>query len=317
MEPAPEQELAYAGALAALPRMSQPLLRRLLASKGVAACWRAVQGGLATTLLTECGVPPGARRYLGPAAARWTEAMPGDPMQQLALWRGDGIRVALAAELVRGGALATHPRAPAVVFRAGSAPEESAPRVSIVGTRSCTHYGQSVAAELAGALAVRGIEVVSGLEPGIESSAIAGALSGTSPVLRGPCAIVPGGLRGAMAAGGPLLARLLQRGTVWSEAPPDAPGERWRSFRRDVLLALFAEVVVVIEAHPGSGALAVAELAAEAGIAVAAVPGSIRSSASAGTNALLTEGAQLVRGVDDVLGLIELAGGSVASTAAR
>jgi DNA processing protein len=63
--------------------------------------------------------------------------------------------------------------------------------------------------------------------------------------------------------------------------------------------------VVIIEAGEKSGALITAEHAAEQGRTVFAVPGPIDSATSAGTNALLREGAVLVRGADDIIEELE------------
>ena len=176
------------------------------------------------------------------------------------------------------------------------------PRVALVGTRSCTHYGESVAGELAGTLVGLGIEVVSGLDAGIESAVQRALLGSSAPNL----AVAAGGLA-PREDRDRLAEQVAGRGTLLSEAPPAAPPERWRYFRRNLLLSLLPEVLVVVEAHERGGVLALAEAAAAAGVTVAAVPGSVRSSASVGTNRLLAEGAQLVRDAGDVLGLLSLA----------
>jgi DNA processing protein len=64
--------------------------------------------------------------------------------------------------------------------------------------------------------------------------------------------------------------------------------------------------VVVAEAPERSGALITANLAADQGRQVFAVPGSVNSELSRGTHALLRDGARLVESVDDVLDEISL-----------
>jgi len=64
---------------------------------------------------------------------------------------------------------------------------------------------------------------------------------------------------------------------------------------------MVARGVLVTEGSFQSGSLITARLALEAGREVLAVPGPITSKGSEGTNALIADGARLVRGVEDVL----------------
>jgi DNA processing protein len=65
--------------------------------------------------------------------------------------------------------------------------------------------------------------------------------------------------------------------------------------------------VLVVEATVRSGALITADYAAEQGRDVFAVPGSILARGSAGTNALIRDGAKIVLGPEDVLEELNLA----------
>jgi DNA processing protein len=64
---------------------------------------------------------------------------------------------------------------------------------------------------------------------------------------------------------------------------------------------------VVVECHHRGGSFHTVAAALARGVIVTAVPGSVRSPASAGTNRLLVEGAVPVRDVEDVLTAVELA----------
>jgi DNA processing protein len=203
--------------------------------------------------------------------------------------------------------LAADHQAPAVRFATGDITAlEGRPRVAVVGTRAATAYGRSVAADLGRGLARAGAVVVSGVAPGIEAAAHAGALSvdGAAPVV---------GVLGT-----PLDARatpsqqalqdaIRNRGAVLSEISPGVRGARWWFAVRTRVIAALAHVVVVVECHHRGGSLHTVTGALARGVTVAAVPGSVRSPASAGTNRLLVEGAVPVRDVDDVLTAIELA----------
>jgi DNA processing protein len=75
-----------------------------------------------------------------------------------------------------------------------------------------------------------------------------------------------------------------------------------RSFpARNRVMAALAGMTVVVEAAARSGSLITADLAAEFGRDLGAVPGPVTSRASAGPNELLAGGACLVRDAQDVL----------------
>jgi DNA processing protein len=71
-------------------------------------------------------------------------------------------------------------------------------------------------------------------------------------------------------------------------------------------LAALAQVVVVVESHRGGGSMLTVDAAARRGVPVLAVPGSVRSAASAGTNTLLADGCAPVRDAADVLAALGL-----------
>ena len=65
------------------------------------------------------------------------------------------------------------------------------PRVTIVGSRGVSTYGQQVTAQLAGELAERGFVVVSGLALGVDGTAHQGALAaGSITIAVLPCGLV-------------------------------------------------------------------------------------------------------------------------------
>ena len=66
-------------------------------------------------------------------------------------------------------------------------------------------------------------------------------------------------------------------------------------------MAALAGMTVVVEAAERSGSLITADLAADLGRDLGAVPGPVNSRSSAGPNNLLAGGACLVRGAQDVL----------------
>ena len=177
--------------------------------------------------------------------------------------------------------------------------------MALVGTRSPTRYGIGVAAQFGADLAALGVSVVSGLALGIDGAAHEGATASGAP----PIAVVAGGLddpyprRNAR-----LWARVAEQGAVYSESPAGVRTEKWRFPVRNRLLAMLSDVVVVVESRHRGGALYTVEAAAARGIPVGAVPGSIRSPTSEGTNRLLADGCFPVCGVDDILTALALRG---------
>jgi DNA processing protein len=100
-------------------------------------------------------------------------------------------------------------------------------------------------------------------------------------------------------------------GCLLSEAPPGAPPEAWRFPARNRILAALADLVVVVESHAAGGSMLTVDAAIKRGTTVMAVPGSVRSPSSAGTNRLLAEGCPPVAEVDDVLCALSLEGVAV------
>jgi DNA processing protein len=140
--------------------------------------------------------------------------------------------------------------------------------------------------------------VVSGLALGIDGAAHAGALAGPTP----PAAVVATGLDVVYPRRHVELWRAVgERGVLLSEYPLGVWPERWRFPARNRIIAALADVVVVVESHERGGSMHTVESALERGRTVMAVPGSVRSPASAGTNALLAAGSPPARDATDVL----------------
>lgn len=170
--------------------------------------------------------------------------------------------------------------------------------VTIVGSRRATTYGREVARELGREVGTAGLVVVSGLAFGIDACSHRGALDAgghTIAVLGcGPDRPYPASNRG-------LWRQVAETGAVISELPPGSTPWRWTFPARNRIMAALAGMTVVVEAATRSGSLITADLAAELGRDLGAVPGPVTSRASAGPNELLAGGACVVRGGQDVL----------------
>ncbi|OBF57511.1 DNA protecting protein DprA [Mycobacterium sp. 852002-50816_SCH5313054-b] len=172
---------------------------------------------------------------------------------------------------------------------------------AVVGTRAATAYGEQVAADLAAGLVERDVTVVSGGAYGIDGAAHRAALDCEGSTV----AVLAGGLDIPYPAGhSGLLHRVGRTGLLFSEYPPGVRPARHRFLTRNRLVAAVAGAAVVVEAGLRSGAANTAAWARALGRVVAAVPGPVTSSASAGCHALLRNGAQLVTRADDVVELV-------------
>jgi DNA processing protein len=105
-----------------------------------------------------------------------------------------------------------------------------------------------------------------------------------------------------------LFERVAAQGAVVSESPAGGRTEKWRFPERNRLLAGLSDVVVVVESRHHSGTEHTVRAAAERGVPVGAVPGSIRSKTSEGPNALLADGCFPVRDEGDILMALGLVG---------
>lgn len=174
--------------------------------------------------------------------------------------------------------------------------------VAIVGSRASTAYGEHLAAEIAGGAGDAGWCVVSGGAYGIDGAAHRAALTTSTPTV----AMMAGGVDRPYPAGhADLLAAVMRTGAIVSEVPVGYAPYRQRFLNRNRMIAT-AAATCVVEAAERSGALSTANVAADCGRPVGAVPGPVTSIGSTGCHRLIRDGmAVLVRSWAD---LAELAG---------
>jgi DNA processing protein len=196
-------------------------------------------------------------------------------------------------------------RAPWMLYVAGAAQRleqlGAQPTVAIVGTRRATDYGMEMARSLARGLAASGVTVAGALADGIAVAALQGALEADGKTLT----VLDGGLDIACPARRRTLCRRLRAaGSVLAELPCGSGPRNWCQAARERTVVGLAQLTIVVEADDDSGELLSARVAKALNRTVAAVPGRVTSPVSRGTNALLMNGAALVRGPGDVLELL-------------
>lgn len=188
---------------------------------------------------------------------------------------------------------------PVVLYYKGRLPDfDGLPLIAVVGTRSASSYGLTIAKRMGSQIAACGGIVVSGMAYGIDGMAMRGALSAGSPVVGvlgcGVDVVYPLSNRA-------LFADTEQCGCILSEFLPGTPPTKWNFPKRNRLLSGLSCGVLVVEAPEKSGALITAARAAEQGRDVFVVPGNIDTASCAGSNALLRDGAIAVGSGWDVL----------------
>ena len=193
---------------------------------------------------------------------------------------------------------------PPVLYVRGTLLPEDECCLAVVGTRRATVYGRQVTEELVTDLARNGITIVSGLAKGIDSIAHRAALEAGARTI----AVFGCGLDIVYPAENAKLAReIMEHGALISEYPLGTKPKADNFPRRNRIMSGLSLGVLVIEAGESSGALITANQALEQNREVFAVPGSILSPASRGTNHLIQEGAKLVRNYVDILEELNLA----------
>lgn len=293
--PLPPGQRSALAALLSLPALGPARLRALLDRFGEpAAAWDAVRSGRLHDVPLRGA---GDREQL---VARWRAAAAADPpAEALARHRRAGVTVLAPGDPDWPRALTEDPEPPAALFVRGDPSLLDALSVAVVGTRRCTAAGASVARTLGADLAAAGIRVVSGLAVGIDGAAHRGALhAGGRPigvVATGLDVVYPRRHR-------ELWDAVATEGVLASEAALGVTVERWRFPSRNRLIAAFATVVVVVESPSRGGSLSTVDAAADRHTPVLAVPGSVLSEQSRGTNQLLFDGAGMARDAADILG---------------
>ncbi|HEX2618858.1 MAG TPA: DNA-processing protein DprA, partial [Phototrophicaceae bacterium] len=200
--------------------------------------------------------------------------------------------------------LKTLPDAPPLLYVIGELLLEDHRALAVVGTRKSTRYGHDAAFDLSGKLAAQGVTIVSGLAPGIDAAAHEGALRAKGRTV----AVLGSGIDIIYPREHLELARRIARqGALISEFPIGTPPEGRNFPRRNRVISGLAFGVMVVEAPQDSGALITANIAAEQGRDVFAVPASIYNPMGTGTNRLIQDGAKLVMGIDDILDEVNLA----------
>ncbi|MFZ3151956.1 MAG: DNA-processing protein DprA [Anaerolineaceae bacterium] len=203
---------------------------------------------------------------------------------------------------------------PPVLYYRGSIEPQDELAIAIVGTRNVTSYGRQLTKDTAAYLAGNGVTIVSGLARGVDAIAHQAALDiggRTLAVLGcGVDVIYPPEHR-------KLAEKIIRQGALISDYFPGTQPEGANFPPRNRIISGLSRGTVVIEAGERSGALITAKFSVEQGREVFAVPGSVLSPMSRGTNNLLASGAIPMTNPAIVLDSLQLASRVSLPTAER
>jgi DNA processing protein len=176
------------------------------------------------------------------------------------------------------------------------------PCVAIVGSRRLSAYGREVTHKLSKALAERGVVIVSGLALGVDSVAHRAALEAGGQTI----AVLPSSVEKPYPSSHQHLSEeiITQGGALVSEYPRGTIAYKSNFLARNRIIAALAGAVLITEAAERSGSLNTARYGLELDRDVLAVPGSIYSPTSTGTNNLIKAGALPVTCVEDILHIL-------------
>ena len=198
-------------------------------------------------------------------------------------------------------ALLEIPQPPENLLIIGELPKEELVYLCLVGSRKFTSYGREACEKIIAGLRGYPIAIVSGFAMGIDTIAHKAAMKAGLKTL-----VFPGSGLSAEAMYPKTNVQMIDEvvnngGCLISEFEPDFKATQWSFPMRNRLMAGISKAVLVIEGEERSGTLITARLTVEYNRDLLAVPGSIFSPSSKGTNKLIRAGATPVTSAEDVL----------------
>jgi DNA processing protein len=188
---------------------------------------------------------------------------------------------------------------PPCLFIKGALPPAATPYFAVVGTRKASPYGKQCTSKLSGELASSGFAICSGLAYGIDMAAHHAALESGGITV----AVLAGGIDNIYTdPKGKLWPGIVEHGALISEEWIGSELTPAKFPKRNRIIAGLCRGTLVVESDLKGGALITADSALEQNREVFAVPGSIFSPQSRGTNMLIQQGrAKAVMSIEDIL----------------
>jgi len=221
-----------------------------------------------------------------------------EPERELEILEKEDIKIIIYEDKDYPPMLRHLPDAPVILYVKGKLLPQDSISVAVVGTRKPTSYGRLVVEELIKELSKYNLTIVSGLAYGIDALAHEFAIKNGLRTI----AVLGNGLGVCYpAANKKLQLKIPSYGALISEFPYKFTPTKTSFPQRNRIIAALSLGTVVIEADMQSGAIITAKFALDLGKDVFAVPGSIFSKQSRGTNYLIKTGAKIVTSAEDII----------------
>ncbi len=187
---------------------------------------------------------------------------------------------------------------PSVLYIKGNYSNKDEYSVSVVGSRRPTNYGRIVTDKFCKHFVECGLTTVSGLASGIDTQTHISTLNNNGKTV----AVLGNGLLDYYPKENKKLQETIyEKGAVISEFPLRQRPDKINFPRRNRIVAALSKATLVVEAALKSGSLITAELAAEYGKDVYAVPGPVYARYSEGPNSLIKNGAFVALKPEDII----------------
>ncbi|MFG6148927.1 DNA-processing protein DprA [Halobacillus sp. B23F22_1] len=195
--------------------------------------------------------------------------------------------------------LRTIPDPPLMLYARGNIQHLHTPlNLSVVGTRTPSHYAFSAMNKILPPLVQANFTIVSGMAKGIDQHAHKIALGHNGKTI----AVIGSGFHHLYPKNHQqLFDNLAKNHIIISEYPPDQPPKKYHFPERNRIISGLSEATLVIEARVRSGSLITVDQALEQGRDIYAVPGPVGASTSEGCHHIIQQGARLVQSYEDIL----------------
>jgi DNA processing protein len=277
-------------ALNLLPKIGPIRVRRLLAAFGNPA---SILGAAKDRLMRVDGIGEETAKIL----QSWQDH--ADPAAELREAAERGISIVTQENADYPSPLREAYDPPLLLYVWGKLEPRDRHAIGVVGSRRATHYGTQATRKFSYQLAHSGFTIISGLARGIDTSAHEAAVAANGRTV----AVIGSGLAQLYPPENLSLAEKIAsgHGAVVSEFPLHTAPDKQTFPMRNRIVAAWSRALLVVECPAWSGSLITANLAAEYGKTIFAVPGPIDKPTSAGCNQLIRDGATLVTDASHIL----------------